>query len=43
MDRQQAIYLAILNIFKREGIHFAYPTQTLMINDGSFLRPELKS
>ncbi|OQP61217.1 mechanosensitive ion channel protein MscS [Niastella vici] len=43
MDRQQAIYLAILNLFKREGIYFAYPTQTLMINDTPFMRPELKS
>jgi len=43
MDRQQTIYLAILNVFKREGIYFAYPTQTLMINDGAFMRPELKS
>jgi small-conductance mechanosensitive channel len=43
MDRQQAIYLAILHVFKKEGIYFAYPTQTLMINDGSFMRPELKS
>lgn len=43
MDRQQAIYLAILNLFKREGIYFALPTQTLMINDGAFMQPELKS
>lgn len=35
MDRQQAIYLAILNAFKKEGIQFALPTQTLMIN-GAF-------
>jgi small-conductance mechanosensitive channel len=43
MDRQQAIYLDILNMFKKEGINFALPTQTLMINDGAFMRPELKS
>lgn len=34
MDRQQAIYLSILNAFKREGIQFALPTQTLQISNG---------
>lgn len=32
MDRQQAIYLSMLRSFKTEGIEFAYPTQTLLIN-----------
>ncbi|AEW03373.1 MscS Mechanosensitive ion channel [Niastella koreensis GR20-10] len=36
MDRQQAIYLAILNAFKKENISFALPTQTLLFNDGPF-------
>ncbi len=35
MDRQQAIYLAILNAFKREGIQFALPTQTLQFSNGN--------
>ncbi|WP_205508896.1 mechanosensitive ion channel family protein [Longitalea arenae] len=35
MDRQQAIYLAILNAFKKEGIQFALPTQTLLFSNGS--------
>jgi small-conductance mechanosensitive channel len=49
MDRQQAIYLAILNAFKKEGIQFALPTQTLLFNNGSgpFAnanpQPEIKS
>jgi len=34
MDRQQAIYLSILNAFKKEGIQFALPTQTLQISNG---------
>jgi small-conductance mechanosensitive channel len=34
MDRQQAIYMAILNIFKKEGIQFALPTQTLFFSNG---------
>jgi len=32
MDRQQEIYLDILQAFEREKIKFAYPTQALMIN-----------
>jgi small-conductance mechanosensitive channel len=32
MDRQQEIYLDILNAFEKEKIQFAYPTQALMIN-----------
>ncbi|THU42026.1 mechanosensitive ion channel family protein [Niastella caeni] len=43
MDRQQAIYLAILNAFKKEGLQFALPTQTLLFNEVPFARPELKS
>lgn len=35
MDRQQAIYLALLKSFKTEGIKLAYPTQTLLINNQS--------
>jgi small-conductance mechanosensitive channel len=35
MDRQQAIYLSILNEFKKEGVQFALPTQTLLFNNGS--------
>lgn len=34
MDRQQAIYMEILNTFKSEGIQFALPTQTLFFNNG---------
>ncbi|WP_207514589.1 mechanosensitive ion channel family protein [Longitalea luteola] len=34
MDRQQAIYMAILNTFKKEGIQFALPTQTLLFSNG---------
>jgi small-conductance mechanosensitive channel len=33
MDRQQAIYLAILHAFKKESIQFALPTQTLLFNN----------
>lgn len=47
MDRQQAIYLAILNKFRKEGIQFALPTQTLLFNNGTgpFANnnPEIKS
>ncbi|MGH7546005.1 MAG: mechanosensitive ion channel family protein, partial [Gemmatimonadota bacterium] len=32
MDTQQAINLAIYETFEREGIEFAYPTQTLYIH-----------
>jgi small-conductance mechanosensitive channel len=31
MDVQQAIYLSIHEAFAREGVEFAYPTQTLRI------------
>lgn len=31
MDKQQAINLAIMKEFEREGVEFAYPTQTLYI------------
>jgi small-conductance mechanosensitive channel len=45
MDRQQAIYLSILNAFKREGIQFALPTQTLQFSNGigPFAGAEIKS
>ena len=32
MDIQQAINLAIFEAFEKEGIEFAYPTQTLFVN-----------
>jgi len=32
MEIQQNIYLAILATFRKEGIDFAYPTQTLLFN-----------
>ncbi|MEM6783640.1 MAG: mechanosensitive ion channel family protein [Bacteroidota bacterium] len=32
MDRQQAINLALVRRFEEEGIHFAYPTQTLYLH-----------
>jgi len=31
MDRQQAIYFAIHEVFEQEGIEFAYPTRTLYV------------
>jgi small-conductance mechanosensitive channel len=45
MDRQQAIYLAILNAFRKEGIQFALPTQTLQFSNGigPFAGAEIKS
>jgi small-conductance mechanosensitive channel len=33
MDVQQEIYLSILKTFKKEGIEFAYPTQTLVFSN----------
>lgn len=33
MDIQQSIYLSILSTFRKEGIEFAYPTQTLLFNN----------
>ena len=35
MDRQQSIYLAIVEKFESESILFAYPTQTLYVNSQS--------
>jgi small-conductance mechanosensitive channel len=35
MDIQQNIYLSILYTFRKEGIEFAYPTQTLIFNGNS--------
>jgi len=34
MDKQQAIYLDIFAAFEREGISFAYPAQTLFLEQG---------
>jgi small-conductance mechanosensitive channel len=31
MDTQQAINLEIMRYFQEEGIEFAYPTQTVML------------
>lgn len=31
MDRQQAIYFEIFDVFEREGIEFAYPTQEILV------------
>jgi len=35
MDIQQQIYLRIMEAFEKEGIEFAYPTQTLFVNKES--------
>jgi small-conductance mechanosensitive channel len=35
MDKQQAINLQLLEIFRREKIDFAYPTQTLLLQPGA--------
>jgi len=35
MDTQQAINLAVFEAFEKEGIEFAYPSQTLFINKGT--------
>lgn len=40
MDNQQAIYLAIFSAFEKEGIEFAYPTQTIQIDTP---KPQLAS
>jgi len=34
MDTQQAINLQIHDVFTREGVDFAFPTQTLYIEKG---------
>ena len=33
MDCQQAIYLAMFSAFEKDGIEFAYPTQTLLFDE----------
>lgn len=33
MDKQQEINFALMEVFSREGIEFAYPTQTLYVNN----------
>ena len=41
MDRQQNIYLQIFEAFEKEGIEFAYPTQTLFAGNAfAKLSPE---
>lgn len=32
MDIQQSLNLALMQLFKRKGVEFAYPTQTLFVN-----------
>jgi small-conductance mechanosensitive channel len=39
MDIQQAINLAIFEEFKTQGIEFAYPTQTLFVNQENMTAP----
>lgn len=39
MDTQQAINLELLETFNREGIEFAFPTQTIMIDSGESDNP----
>src|SRR4030095_12516873 len=34
MDRQQAVNVGLLRAFEAEGIGFAYPTQTLLLERG---------
>jgi small-conductance mechanosensitive channel len=41
MDIQQAINLEIFQQFEREGIEFAYPSQSIYINDGSSVKAAL--
>ncbi|HVZ56519.1 MAG TPA: mechanosensitive ion channel family protein [Chitinophagaceae bacterium] len=35
MDRQQAINLEIVRTFAQQGIEFAYPTQTILVQEGA--------
>jgi small-conductance mechanosensitive channel len=35
MDIQQAIFYTVHEQFEREGIEFAYPTQTLFVERGA--------
>lgn len=41
MDRQQAINLALFDAFDREGIEFAYPTQTLFVQHQQGIKTEM--
>ena len=41
MDRQEQINLAVMEAFEREGIEFAYPTQTLFVSHAAKPSPEL--
>jgi small-conductance mechanosensitive channel len=43
MDIQQAINLAIYEAFEKEGIAFAYPTQTLYVADSQHVPLELQA
>jgi small-conductance mechanosensitive channel len=52
MDRQQAIYFEIFEVFEREKIEFAYPTQEIQVqlqngndehNGHSFNQPNVRS
>ena len=43
MDIHQAINLEIFQQFQREGIEFAYPSQSIFINDGSSLKAALNT
>jgi small-conductance mechanosensitive channel len=42
MDTQQAINLTIFRVFEQQGISFAYPTQTLYLNQSS-TDPDVRS
>jgi small-conductance mechanosensitive channel len=41
MDIQQAINLEIFQQFEKEGIEFAYPSQSIFINDDSSVKAAL--
>ena len=43
MDIQQAINLEIFQRFEREDIEFAYPSQSIFINDGSSVKAALNA
>ncbi len=40
MDAQQKIYIELLEAFRKEGIEFAYPTQTLFATTSSITKKE---
>lgn len=39
MDTQQKIFLDIVKEFNKQGIDFAYPTRTLMVENGQMITP----